>query len=340
MPRFARSLILLMGLVCLVQTGTSARAQTYGKAPIPGDKGPDAPKNVSFDDKRGTTIPLDLEFHDHDGRSAPLREYIGGKPTILVMHYNRCPKLCNEVIRDLMKTLNTLRASDPNYVAGGPFNLILVSVDPREAPTMARKNRELFLSEYDRRSPDAPGVWFLTASQGQGTDLRAAEEKIHALSSSVGFNYSLRYRNKDYVYDPATTEWKTEDGKLTLPAEPRNYDYGHASGITFLTGEGVVSKYLYGLAYSPRDVRLALNDASGGKIGSAMDRVYQFCFVYDEVKGHYKLTMRYVAIAFTPVMLGVMFIAFRTLQRVRREPALLPGQAFPGQEPVMTTPNG
>ena len=320
---------LLAGLlVCVMCASSETRAQTYGKAPIPGEKGPDAPKNVSFDEKLGSTVPLDIELTDHDGRTAPLREYIGSKPTILVMHYNRCPKLCNEVIQSLLTVLNDLRAADRQYIAGGPFNLVFVSVDPRESPTIARKNRELFLRDYDRRATDTPGVWFLTASRGQGTDIREAENKIHQVSSSVGFNYTLRYRNKDYSYNAASAEWVTADGLNALPAEPRTYDYGHASGITFLTPDGVVSKYLFGLVYRPRDMRFALNDASGGKIGTVSDRVYQYCFVYDEVKGHYKLTMRYVAILFTPVMLAVVYMSLRTWARARKEPKLTPGQAY------------
>jgi protein SCO1/2 len=245
------------------------------------------------------------------------------------MHYNRCPKLCNEVITGLLSALNDARKTDPAFVAGGPFNVVMVSIDPREAPTVVRKNRELFLREYDGRNPDQPGVWFLTASEGQGTDVLAADRKVHQLADAVGFRYQMRFRNQDFLYQPDEGVWRSADGKANLPPEPRNYDFGHASGLTVLTPAGTVSKYLLGINYSARDVRLSLVEASDGKIGTWSDAVSQYCFTYDSVKGHYRLTMRYLAWASVPFVLLVGFLTARTVRSARSEPTLAPGEGPP-----------
>lgn len=328
-----RRLIPVFTLLAAIGGSGNARGQTYGKAPTPGEKGPDAPANVDYEQKLGATVPLDLELFDHDGKAVKLGDAIGGKPTVFVLHYNRCPKLCNEVISGLIDALNDARRTDPAFVAGGPFNVVLVSVDPREAPPAVRKNRELFHQQYDRRSSDTPGVWFLTASHGQGTDVADADRKIHRLAEAVGFKYSLRFRNKDYEYTPEGG-WKTADGRLTLPAEPRSYDYAHAPGLVFLTPAGTVSKYLLRLNPPARDFRLAVVDASGGKVGTLSDKIAQYCFVYDDIKGHYRFTMKWVAVAFTPVYLLAIYLVYRTVRQMRSEVPLAP----PAPEPA--TPTG
>lgn len=313
-------------VVGVVLTASLASAQFYGKSPTPGDSGPPAPENVGIDQRLGVNLPLDLEFTDQDGEPVRLREVIGAKPTVLVLHYNRCPKLCNEVIQGVLSGLNEARRSDPSFVAGGPFNVVFVSIDPRDAPPAARMNRQMFHAQYDGRSDDQPGVYFLTANNGQGTDLASADKKIHELAEAIGFRYVLRFRDTDYRYDPDAGEWRTADGKA-LPERPRSYDYQHSSGVMILTPEGELSKYLLGLTYSDRDLRLALVEASGGKIGTITDQIAQYCFVYDPIKGHYKFTMQAIAVAFAPFMLFVMFMAYRTLRAARSEKPINPGDA-------------
>lgn len=336
LPRSIRLSAVAAGVSVLLAAAPAA-AQTYGKAPMPGEMGPDAPKNVGFDQKLGSTVPLDLELYDHDGKPVTLRQVIGGKPTVLVLHYNRCPKLCNEVIQGLLKAMAGMMRTDPTFVAGGPFNVVFVSIDPKEAPTAAMKSRSLFHLEYDKRADTQPGIWFLTASHGQGTDVADADRKIHDLAAAVGFRYSLRYQNRDYRYDAAAGKWVTEDGRRELPAEARTYDYGHSPGVIVLTPDGVVSQYLLGLAFDAppqadvefrrRDVRMALVAASGGTIGDLSDAIAPYCFAYDKKSGHYAMTMRYVAVLFAPVYLFVAYLAYRTIRQLVREPALRPGES-------------
>jgi protein SCO1/2 len=258
------------------------------------------------------------------------------------MHYNRCPKLCSEVIRGLLDSLTKNMRADPAFVAGGPFNVVFVSFDPKEPPAAARKSRLEFHREYDRRADDAPGVWFLTASHGQGTDVAAADRAVHDLAAAVGFRYALRYQNKEYYYNPGAGKWTTADGRRDLPAEARTYDYEHSPGVVVLTPAGVVSQYLIGLSFddagaatsdevkfAKRDVRMALVEASGGKIGGLADAIAPYCFAYDKKSGHYAMTMRYVAVLFAPVYLFVAYMAVRTARQVLREPALKPGETVP-----------
>jgi protein SCO1/2 len=63
--------------------------------------------------------------------------------------------------------------------------------------------------------------------------------------------------------------------------------YFHASGITVLTPEGRVSRYLYGVDYEPKDLKLSLIDAAHQRIGSPVDQVLLFCYHYDPKTGKY-----------------------------------------------------
>jgi protein SCO1 len=124
-------------------------------------------------------------------------------------------------------------------------------------------------SETPQQSTGAKAA--IMASYGRwGTEpywhfLTAPEASIVQLADTAGFHYA---------YDPDTDE------------------FAHPSGILVLTPEGHISKYLYGLEFSPRDLRLALVDASAGKIGTAVDQLLLACFNYDPVAGKYSSRSR------------------------------------------------
>jgi protein SCO1/2 len=305
--------------------------------------GPDAPQNVGFEQKLGAQIPLDTIFYDHNSKSITLGEVINGKPTILVLHYNRCPKLCNRVIQGVLDALKINMRKDANFVAGQQFHVAFVSIDPKESPAAARKSREEFHREYDQRGEDDQGIWFLTANHGQGTNIDDADQKIHQLAASVGFKYALRYNNQEYYYEPTSRVWTSLDGRRQLKSDIRNYDYEHSPGLIIVTPTGTVSQYIGGLSYDSvdnpnssdvkitgRDIRMALVAASNGTIGTFADMIAPYCFAYDSKTGHYAITMRYVALFFAPIYILVGYIAFRTIRQVYIEPKLKPGDSGQG----------
>lgn len=70
--------------------------------------------------------------------------------------------------------------------------------------------------------------------------------------------------------------------------------YAHAAGLLVATAEGRLSRYFFGLEYSPRDLRLALVEASGGRVGSPVDHLLLYCYGYDPSTGRYGLIIRRV----------------------------------------------
>jgi protein SCO1/2 len=132
---------------------------------------------------------------------------------------------------------------------GRDFEIVAVSINPEETPQDAAAKRDQYSRSYSRKAGTA-GWHFLVGS----------EPSIHAVTDAIGFHYR---------YDPAT--------KM----------YSHASGITVLTPEGRVSRYLYGVDYEPKDLKLSLIDAGHQRIGSPVDQVLLFCYHYDPKTGKY-----------------------------------------------------
>ena len=136
---------------------------------------------------------------------------------------------------------------------GKDFQVVTVSIDPTDEPIMAETKQELYTGMYGRPG-SAPGWHFLTGENSQ----------IKALADSVGYHYA---------YDPDSKQ------------------FAHAALIMVLTGEGKISRYFYGVTYPSRDLRLGLEQASDGKIGSPVDQVLLFCYHYDPQTGKYGLVI-------------------------------------------------
>lgn len=136
-----------------------------------------------------------------------------------------------------------------DWTAGQEFRIVTVSIDPHDDSAGALKKQAHQIENYGR--PSAVTGWhFLTGE----------EAAIKRLADAVGFKYA---------YD-------AESGQ-----------YRHAAGIFVLTPAGKVSQTLLGLDFPGKDLRLALVEASAGKIGGALDRVLLFCFHYDAAEGRY-----------------------------------------------------
>jgi protein SCO1/2 len=230
MGRFTASvaLTLLLPLGCL-------RAQPGLPASLRG---------VGFDQRLNQQVPLDDEFMDETGHAVRLRDYFHNKPVILVLGYYGCPMLCGEVLNGLVQAMLGL-----SFDVGKDFEVINVSIDPRERADLAAAKKETYVQRYGR--PGAANGWhFLTGK----------ENAIKRLAAAVGFRY--RY-------------------------DAKRDQFAHASGLMILTPAGKVSRYLFDVHYSPRDLRLALVEASEGRIGSTADQILLFCFHYDPAEGKY-----------------------------------------------------
>lgn len=234
-------------------------------------------REIAYDQKLDEQVPLDLEFKDEEGKSVRLGDYFGRKPVVLVMGYYECPMLCTLVLNELIKSMRVI-----NFNVGDEFNIVTVSINPKETPQLAAAKKEVYLKEYGRT--DAAHGWhFLTGK----------DASIKPLANAVGFRY---------VYDKETRQ------------------FAHAAGIVILTPKGKISRYLYGVEYSPKSLRLGLVEASKNRIGSPVDRILLLCYHYDPAKGRYGIAimnLMRVACFATVFCLGGYIIGMLRKERTR-----------------------
>jgi protein SCO1/2 len=229
-------------------------------------------ESIGVDKKLGDSIPGSLKFKDEQGKDVTLSEFYGKVPILLGLVYYECPNLCTLVINGAFRTLQQLQLK-----RGKDFQVVLVSIDPKEKPELAAAKKRKYSKTYFN-DVQGEGLHFLTGDQ----------ESITALAKSVGFRYT---------YDAATKQ------------------YAHPGTIMFLTPEGKLSQYLFGVEYAEKDVRLALVEASGNKIGTWKEHFLLLCYRYDPTLGTYGVAimriLRIVSVLTVGFIVGMVIFLSR-----------------------------
>jgi len=163
------------------------------------------------------------------------------------------------------------------------YQLITVSIDSAENSEIAARKKKFYLAEQN--DADIKYNWnFLTASQ----------KTIDTLTSALGF---------EYYYVQETDE------------------FAHPAVVYVLSPQGKISRYLYGLNYEPKDLKLALLEASEGKIGNTFEKLILYCYHYDATSNTYVLfaqnLMRLGGIL-TLIILG-LFLGFYWIKENRKQ---------------------
>lgn len=187
---------------------------------------------------------------------------------------------------------------------GRDYQVVTVSFDPRETPDLAAEKKASYVRAY-RRSGAAQGWHFLTGDR----------QSIDRLTDAIGFRYRF---------------------------DPKSDQFAHASGIALATPAGRLSRYFYGIEYSPDDLRLGLVESSSGRIGSLVDKVLLLCFHYDPLTGKYGLVIAdalRMAGVLTVILLGAFLIVM--YRRERRRPKLVRGDFLPfaAKKEIKTIPS-
>ncbi len=169
------------------------------------------------------------------------------------------------------------------WTLGDEYQVVTVSLDPSEAVERAAATKKRYLDQYSENA-DPQGWHFLVGP----------EENIRALADAVGFGYRYSETRQEYL---------------------------HQAAIVVLSPSGSVSRYLYGLLYSPQTVRLSMVEASEGKQVSTLDAIVLYCFYYDPKSGSYTPVVRNimkVGGAVTVLLLALFVGAGFTANRRRR----------------------
>ncbi len=170
---------------------------------------------------------------------------------------------------------------DTRLGAGADYDVAVVSLDARETPRIAHARKYAIVGGYFR--DEALAAWhFLTGSA----------PAIRTLAAAIG---------ERYAFDATTNQ------------------FAHPTGVVVVTPEGRVARYLFGMDFPARDLRLAIVESSGGRIGTVVDHVLLACYRYDNLTGRYTpLVMRILRAAGAATVAGLglfLFVMFRAERR-------------------------
>ena len=265
---------MLLSLACLVVPARGQSAQEQAVL-----------NQIDFEQRLNEQVPLDAVFTDEDGKQVQLTQYFGKRPVILVMVFYECPMLCTEILNGTLRMMQEMA-----FTAGQEYEVVTISIDPREGPVEAMGKKSQYMRRYNRE-----GTW------GSWHFLTGKDDEIHRVADAIGYKY---------FYDEETAQ------------------YVHASGITVLTPTGRVSRYFYGVQYDAGDVRLGLVEASANKIGSPVDKLLLFCYHYDPSSGKYNVAvMSFVRVFGVFTVLAMIGGFFMLMRRDRPDPV---GASKPG----------
>lgn len=171
------------------------------------------------------------------------------------------------------------------WTPGEQFEVLTISFSAVETPELASRAKERIMLKLGKANAEA-GWHFLTGSQ----------ESIDALTESVGFQF----------------KWVES-----------TQEYAHPSALIFLSGDGLITRYINGINYPSADVRRAIVEASEGKVGSPLDQVLLYCYRYDPDSNSYVLhatNLMKLGGLFTLLIIGLgMFIFWRRERQKQNE---------------------
>jgi len=211
-------------------------------------------RSVRFDqnlDRQLSRDALDAQFFDENGRAVRLADFFGKDKKPIVLVPGYFG--CPMLCTAISNGLIE-SLLELRFDVGRDFTVLHLSIDPREGPAEATAKKQTYLTRYGRNGADA-GWHFLTSND---------ENAIRRVADEIGFHY---------FYDAASKQ------------------YAHPSGIVILTPDGKIARYFFGVNFEPKQLRLALIEASQNKIGSPAERLMLLCFHYNPVTGKYSLAI-------------------------------------------------
>jgi protein SCO1/2 len=191
---------------------------------------------------------------------------------------------CPMLCTQVMNGISSALTAMP-FAPGTDFDVVLVSFDPRDTPADAAEKKRSHL-QYWSKEATAGGWHFLTGD----------EATIRRVTSAAGFTY----------------QW-----------DERLQQFAHVSGVLVTTPGGRLSRYFYGIEYSPKELRLALVDSGEGRVGSVIDELLLYCFHYDPEAGRYGAVVmnliRLGGVVTLAVMAGFFLLSRRRVLRTHAE---------------------
>jgi len=257
--------IVAFAAVALAGAGAKLRAEPQLVFPQGSDQPLAALQDIDVIEHLGEHIPSGLTFTDVTGRPVALDVLLGrGKPVIVTLGYHRCPMLCGLVLDGLAKATH-----GSGLKLGKDFTAVDISIDPAEDTKLLAQSQHRVLELAGNGATAAEWPFWLSTTDGAAA--------ARTLADAVGFRYKF---------------------------DPHSKQFAHDAVAFVLTPEGVIARYLYGVDYPVRDFRMAVVEASGGRVGTSLDKVILACYKYDPA------TRRYAPFVMAFMRIGALLVFF------------------------------
>jgi protein SCO1 len=245
---------------------------------------PEPLRKVGIEQKLGGQLPLETELKNEDGNIVKLGDYFHSGRPVIVAF------VYYECPMLCNQVLNGLTGSlkGITFDAGKEFEVVAISFDVREfeKPGLAANKKASYLERYGR--PGSENGWhFLTGNQ----------EAIAAVTSAAGFSF----------------EW-----------DEKSDQFAHAAGVMIADPNGKLSRYYYGIDYSPKDLKFGIMESAQGKVGNPAEQLLLYCFHYDPSTGKYGLAiLRVIRLAGVATLIGMGAMAFMFWRRGKKRDQLV-----------------
>ncbi len=303
LPRRSSLLVTLLVVLGSVPSEVWAQYQDIGVLPN-GTPTHEVPRlnEIDVEEKLLAQIPPDVELTDHRGRRVRMGDFFDGeRPVVLTFAYHSCPSLCSLVLDATRRGLAT-----QEWTAGKEFQVVTISIDPEERTEDAAAKREEVLELY--RSGEGAVVREIEGSDGAEVVTADAE-----VPDRTGAEWHF------LTADAEVIERLTDAAGYRYFYNEQQQQYAHPAAVMFLTPDGKVARYLYGLRLEHNDVRLALLEASQGRSISTTERLLLYCYAYDPKESGYVLVaqniMKIGGAATVLLIAGFLFVFWRRERR-------------------------
>jgi len=225
--------------------------KVYDPAISEGSGLPEALKKVGIEQKLGDQLPLETELKDENGNIVKLGSFFNTGRPVIVAF------VYYECPMLCNQVLNGLTGSlkGMSFDAGREFDVVAISFDAREfdKADLAKNKKAAYMERYGRPGTEK-GWHFLTGTQ----------DAIDKVTSAAGFSYK---------WDEKTDQ------------------FAHAAAVMVTTPDGKLSKYFYGIDYSPKDVKFGIMESAQNRVGNAAEQLLLYCYHYDPSTGKYGLAI-------------------------------------------------
>ena len=230
---------------------------------------------IKYVQKPGSQVSPDLVFRDETGRQVRLGDYFGKRPIVLIPGYYNCPMLCSLIMQGAIESFRDLRWS-----VGEEFDVVYVSIDPREGPALAAAKKKIYLRDYGRDGTE--NGWHFLVASGSSTSLknRDYQPRQAAVPSMVAPVQTGPLENKDI-------QTLADEIGFLFAYDAGLKQFAHPSGFVVLTPDGKVAHYFFGVTFSAKEVDAALRHANAKQTDSPVRDFILLCCEYSPLRGKY-----------------------------------------------------